>query len=414
MRIVNLQAENVKRLRAVEICPDGDIVVIAGRNSQGKTSVLDSIFWALAGASATRDTPRPIRDGEDSAQVRLDLGDLVVTRAWKGDRSTLRVDSAEGATYRSPQAMLDGLVGSLSFDPLAFSLQPDREQLATLLSLVDLPFVPAQLDAERRRLFDERTAVGRDGKALDGQLAGLPPLAEGLPTEELSLADLLAERQGAVDLQRENDECRREADGIETSVQHYINLVAQLQGQLAETQRLLGEHQTDLTAARAQVEALVDPDITLIDVKLAGLEETNRAVRAAWQRDDVARQVACARTAYDGLSAQISDLDERKAAALREARMPIDGLGFDTEGVTYRGVPFRQCSASERLRVSLAIAMAMNPKLRVIRITDGSLLDSENMRLIGEMAGDHDFQVWLEVVDESGHVGVVIEDGAVA
>lgn len=377
------------------------------------TSVLDSIWYALAGAAATKETPRPIRDGEEKAKVRLDLGELVVTRTWKGDKTQLKVESNDGASYSSPQAMLDGLVGSLSFDPLAFSQQPDREQLATLLSLVDLPFVPAQLDAERRRLFDERTAVGRDGKALEGQLAGLPESAEGIPTEELSLASLLAERQAAVDLQRENEDRRREEDGIATNVEHYINLVAQLQGQLTEAQRLLGEHQQGLTVARAQVEALVNPDITSVDVKLAGLEETNRAVRAAKQRDDVARQVAAARTAYDALSAQISDLDERKAAALREARMPIEGLGFNTEGVTYRGLPFRQCSASERLRVSLAMAMAMNPKLRVIRITDGSLLDSENMRLIGEMAGDHDFQVWLEVVDESGHVGVVIEDGSV-
>ena len=94
--------------------------------------------------------------------------------------------------------------------------------------------------------------------------------------------------------------------------------------------------------------------------------------------------------------------------------MPISGLGFDDDGVTYQGVPLKQASAAEQLRVSVAMAMALNPKVRVIRITDGSLLDSDNLALIEQMAADQDFQVWIERVDETGTVGVVIEDGQVA
>ena len=43
MKIVELRAENVKKLRAVQIKPDGSLVVIGGQNGAGKTSVLDSI-----------------------------------------------------------------------------------------------------------------------------------------------------------------------------------------------------------------------------------------------------------------------------------------------------------------------------------------------------------------------------------
>ena len=77
-------------------------------------------------------------------------------------------------------------------------------------------------------------------------------------------------------------------------------------------------------------------------------------------------------------------------------------------------MPFSQASASEQIRVSLAMAMALNPKLRVIRILDGSLLDAENLALIAEMATEHDFQVWIERVSDTSGVGVVIEDGQVA
>jgi len=93
--------------------------------------------------------------------------------------------------------------------------------------------------------------------------------------------------------------------------------------------------------------------------------------------------------------------------------MPVDGLGFGDGIVTLNDLPFEQASDAERLRVSIAIAMATNPKLRVIRIRDGSLLDEDSMKMIAEMAKDGDFQYWIERVDSTGTVGIVLEDGEV-
>ena len=61
----------------------------------------------------------------------------------------------------------------------------------------------------------------------------------------------------------------------------------------------------------------------------------------------------------------------------------------------------------------MAIAMAANPKLRVIRVQDGSLLDEEAMRILAEMAQAADYQVWIEVVQSGRSAAIVIEDGAV-
>ena len=50
VKINQLEIENVKRVKAVKIEPTANgLTVIGGRNSQGKTSVLDSIAWALGG-----------------------------------------------------------------------------------------------------------------------------------------------------------------------------------------------------------------------------------------------------------------------------------------------------------------------------------------------------------------------------
>ena len=64
------------------------------------------------------------------------------------------------------------------------------------------------------------------------------------------------------------------------------------------------------------------------------------------------------------------------------------------------------------LRVSTAVGMASNPRLRVLRIMDGSLLDEDSMKLLAEMAEAEDFQLWVEVVGDGG-VGIVMENGTI-
>ncbi len=114
MKIVQLQAENVKRLKAVEISPEGHIVEITGRNGQGKSSVLDAIWWALAAPEPRPTAPAPedmtltpaeaaellpragaVHVMVGSARARLDRGDLVAAlRAGRDRRLTLAARSA--------------------------------------------------------------------------------------------------------------------------------------------------------------------------------------------------------------------------------------------------------------------------------------------------------------------------------
>lgn len=395
MRIIKLTAENVKRLKAVEIDPDGTVQVITGRNAQGKTSVLDAIWLALGGGAASRETARPVRDGEDAAFVTIDLGDITVSRTWKGGKTNLTVTSADGAKYSSPQSVIDALVGRLSFDPLEFTRLSGREQVAALLDLVELDVDPAALAVERQRLYDLRTSTGQRVKAL----GAVPPLTPNVPETELSASELIGQIREAEDANRVVQESRHRVTAL-------TQQIADLEQQLVNARAALSvstiESQQDLV------------DVNSLHEALATIETTNRAVRANADAREKAASLAFVKGEYDGLTLQIDALDKTKAAALAKAEFPVPGLGFDDNGVTYNGVPFSQASAAEQIRVSLAMAMSLNPRLRVIRILDGSLLDAENLALITSMAADQDYQIWIERVADGSGVGVVIEDGAVA
>lgn len=404
MKIVRFTAENVKRLKAVEITPDGTMQIVAGRNAQGKSSVLDAIWLALGGGAAARATSRPVRDGEEMASVTLDLGDLVVTRDWKGDKTTLTVKSADGAKFSSPQSMLDGLVGRLSFDPLEFTRLSSTEQRDALLALVELPFVPAELDAERQRHYDTRTEIGRQGKAL----GDVPKVDKELPEAEQSASELLAEIRAAQEQERANAETERGVSIASERVAALKEQIAELTADLANWEHTF----TDRTKAVAALPKV--PDTTALESRLSGIEDSNAAIRANNRAKELAASKAKLTDDYNALTAKIDALDAKKAKGLASAKFPVEGLGFDDSGVTYQGVPFSQASSAEQIRVSLAMAMSLNPELRVVRIMDGSLLDADSLALIANMAADADYQVWIERVGDGDGVGVVIEDGAVA
>lgn len=393
MKIIELRAENVKRLKAIEIHPAEHVQVIGGRNAQGKSSVLDSIWLALGGGTAAKGTPSPIRDGEKKASVTLDLGDLTVVRSWTAKGTTLKVSAADGAAYASPQGMLDALVGRLSFDPLGFVRLPARDQLAALLDLVDLGVDLDDLARKRQDAYDRRAEIGRQGKSI-----GDVPATLDAPGEEVSASDLIGKIRDAQSLAVSQ---RAEVNAMRIAV----DKVAVLKDDLANWEMTLTGH-TVRVAGHVPI-----PDIESMEASLRTVEETNRAVRHNAQVADLAARKATLVAHYRAYSDAIAAIDTTKADALAKATFPVDGLGFDDHGVTYNGIPFSQASSAEQIRVSLAMAMAINPQLRVIRILDGSLLDADSLALIEGMARDNDYQVWIERVGDADEGAVIIEDG---
>lgn len=420
LHIVNLVAENYKRLVAVDITPDGNIVTLSGRNAQGKSSVLDAIFAALAGGEASRATKQPIRDGQDVAVVRLDLGDYIVTRRWTDDDAgSLTVETpptADGRKqkYSSPQKLLDELVGKRAFDPLAFTRMSPAEQVATLVSTVDLPFDPAELDRERAGVFDQRTEINRTVKQLEGQLAGTPKPVDGTPDVEVSAADVIAEFEKARGHNADIDNKMRSLELMQGTAERAAARVVSLEAELVEArataERAKADHEAKLAELKAGPERI---DTAEISERLQKVEQTNAAVRAGQEHRRVATQLAAKREEAARFTLELQAIDKRKSDALAAVKFPVSGLSFDESGVLYNGIPFAQASAAEQLRVSAALAMASNPQLRILQVRDGSLLDSDSMKVLTELAEQNDFQVWVEVVDESGQVGIVIEDGQV-
>ena len=417
MKILSLLAENVKGIKVVQITPDGNLVQITGPNGSGKTSVLDSIYWALAGTSNI--PAKPVRTGEHRAIVKLDLGEFTVTRRFTDAGGTSLLVEGDGKEFKSPQGVLDKLLGSLTFDPLAFSRMSPKQQLEQLKGMVKLEVDVDLLDTQNLRDFAERTEVNRTVKSLNERTATLfARMNPSLPKEPIDTDALLAQLEGAADF---NASIERERHSRAARLAEVERMRSSATGKRQQAEELLLAANLLEETAQREVESLnaLQPLSELRNTS-AIRDEFDKArainVGIAANNDYLVAKATeeAARKAAQALTDRMEDRNRAKAAAIAAAKMPVEGLSFGDGMVLYNGLPFEQASSAEQLRVSVAIAMAGNPKLRVLRIQDGSLLDEKSLALIAAMAAENDMQVWIEQVDTSGMVGIFMQEGEVA
>ena len=463
MKIVRLSSSNVKRLSAVEVtpAPDGSLVTIGGKNGAGKSSVLDSIAYALGGNDLV--PTQPIRTGQSEAKVTVDLGDYIVIRRFHREhlecdcnpnvgeqtvgfkhtdvcssrkfgptKSVLVVTNRDGAKYPSPQALLDKLYGKLTFDPLAFSREKPPAQNEILRRLVNLDFT--LVNGQRKALFDSRAMDKKTLAISEGRLAGLPkpPTPQGVyETTQTPIDEITAEVKRGSDLQKLAEKADRalsevvqKGKELERSREIAMNKLRELERQILEATKDLKSVDDALKAQETEVRLAAEafeatkaavPDFQVLDTRLKEIDLANTHARQNAAYLDLEEEVKNWQMMIAEQTKNIEKIDADKETALRSAIFPVAGLGLTDEGVTFEGLPLAEVAASVQLRVSIAIGIALNPTLKVLLIRNGNLLDDDSLKLVAAQAAEAEAQVWLEwVTSDAGDVSVMLEDGHVA
>jgi DNA repair exonuclease SbcCD ATPase subunit len=419
MNILHLEINDLKRISAIEIDPATEkTVILTGDNGQGKSSVLDGILLALSNTGLDD----PIRHGRPAANIKLTLGadkaEYLLERKITKKGSYLTLTTAEGLPVQKAQTFLNGLLGNYAFDPLEFTRLKPRDQVEALKAAAGLDF--SELDAKRAEFYAFRTQVGRDGKEAAAQLTAVPEPAEGVPSEEVSAAELVGTLS---DLESKScafvDE-HAKAEGIKDRHTKASAAVADLKARLAAAQ----EEEQEISALyieqlqrvnEAKEAAPTDEQITEARNAIAKVDETNRAVRQARKHKELSERVTKLRSEYATLDRRIEEIDIEKSNAIKEAALPIDGLELTDEGVLMNGVFFSQLSTAEQIRISALVAMSQNPDLRIILIREGALMNSANLKMLSGLAAERSYQLWIERFQEApGNEGLHIEDGAIA
>ena len=407
MKIINLKSKNIKGIKAIDITPKDDVVIISGKNGAGKTSALDSIWYVLCWKAGAKETPMPIRKGEKEAEGEVTLCEdlspeelasgkipevlFIVNRVWKANGDTqLKVTNGKGLKYTTPQKLLDDFIGYLSFDPRLFSQMKGREQRQVLIDLTG--FDTTEIEKRIAFLYDQRLEKGREVKLLTGNREEIT--IEDLPEELISIADISNELQEAIMINTKIGDAIRNKEQALKEIERLNNLIASCEEYL-------------LLNTEIPIDSLKE--------KLTESQAINEQIKARDRNRIADRKENKAKNEYSDFTREINDQIKIMEDGLKENwhKVPDQKLSLTEDGIAYDGTPYSQIAYYEQLILCIKIGMTLNPKLKVLRISDWTLLDNRSKEVVRQMAREFGYQIWAEEVDETGMIGFYIEEGEV-
>ena len=421
VKITSFEAENVKRVKAVQLSPAADgLTVIGGRNNQGKTSVLDAIAWALAGnkrrpSAAKRDGAA----GEPFMKVELSNG-LVVER--KGEAGRLKVTDPAGG--KSGQALLDGFVEQLALDLPRFMAMGDAQKADELLKIIGVGDELAELEAREEADYNRRLAIGQMAKQKRGAADELPSYPDA-PSEPVSAYELIREQQEMLarngENQRKRQEASRIAGDLATAKEELKRLEARADELRCKWQEALGNCdaqailtgnlERDLETACKTAEQLRDESTAEIEASIAAVDEVNAKVRANAAKAAAEAEAAELEGQYDDLTAAIERTRADKRRLLEGAGMPLPGLSVDAGRLAYNGRLWDSMSGSDQLKVATAIVRKLKPDCGFVLVDKLEQMDPQTLAEFGAWCEAEGLQVIGTRVGTGDECSIVIEDG---
>lgn len=418
-RLVRAEVQNVLGIRLAEVkfSPDGGLIVVGGENGAGKSSLLDALRWALDGSKPKG--KELLRHGSDKGTVVIELaGEVVEIRRSVTEKGAyVKVTGENGADIKAPQKVLDALVGTFGIDPTEFLTLNDEQQAKRVQEVMGVDFT--DLDAKHKQLYDERTNWNRRVRDADGELRNCPRPDPSDPTEEVVLSTLLEEIAEAEEWERslkkdeaEIAELRADAASINTEIDQLEKRIKELttqRAQIVELEKTLKEKFESCGPTLAETQDN-GSDSASLRAKLANAESINARVAVAKRRAEAEEKVRKLGIEAEKVDKELENVQAERAKRIAEAPLSIDGVDIRDGAVYYNGSPLSEASDGQRLRVAFEIAAAGNPKLKIMFLRHGALLDSKNRKTVSELAQERGYTVVMEVVGTSG-IDVFIEDG---
>lgn len=409
VKIAALEAENVKRIKAVALTPSPTgLTVVGGNNNQGKTSVLDALAWALGGEKF-RPTAA-VRDGALAPpHLKVILSNGVVVER-KGKNSSLTVTDPTG--QRSGQQLLNAFVEPLALDLPRFMQASDKDKADTLLNIIGVGDALTGLDREIKALYDRRTVIGQIGAQKRHTAEELTEYPDA-PSEPVSAIELIQQQQEILLHNADNQRKRMKLAQLEEQEKQLGRRVQELSQELEMVEHQLTAVQQDVQDATKTVAQLQDESTTELEQSIRNVEEINRQVSANLAKSKAQDEAERYAQEYTALTEQIKAKRTARMDLLNGADLPLTGLGVEDGSLTYNGKHWQDMSGSDQLRVATAIVRRLNPDCGFVLLDKLEQMDLATLAEFGSWLQAEGLQAIATRVSTGGECQIIIEDGRV-
>ena len=272
MKISKIKITNLFGIKELEL--DGKSVEVSGNNGLGKTSILDSIRYALKNSS-NRDYI--VRNGETEGEIYIetDTG-LTIDRKKRTNSSDYKSIKNNGAEVNSPESFLKDIFTEMQLNPVEFSQMTKQEQNRAILDLIEFDWdinwikekfgeIPEGVDysqnilqvlndiqAENGVYYQKRQDINREKR---NKLAFIEDISKDIPenynAEKWEKFDLTAKLKELMQIKEDNNKIEE----AKTFIKNYDNKV---KGYEAEKQIAIAAEEKNIQIEKENLQKSIE------------------------------------------------------------------------------------------------------------------------------------------------------------
>lgn len=404
MKIQNLKIKNFKVIDEEQIDLQGRSVFLLGPNGVGKSSIIEAAFGQMPG--------EPLKHLASKGEVSIELSDKDGVKykctfkfSKTNQKPSLTIEDENGEVVKKPATVFSELFNITDFDIDSFLRLSTTKQIDQIKNLSGIDW--SDIDAEYKKLYDERTFKNRKSDELSKKLTGTT-FSKDLKPYPQSVDELLKKYEIA---NNANDTHRRgelALSDIESKIKSKIDEIESLKLKILSIE---AEVDSCNVKKKEIIEWLKENPLVSTD----GIKEEIDKAKSHNEAYSKNEQVRALKNDLEGLTFEILDIEKRmsdikelKRKQLIEAqqlgKIPVKGLSIDEDSTELRidGIPFDQVNTAKKIIAGLEIQAALlsDGKVRIARF-DGSLLDNKSLSEVLEWAKSKDIQLFIEMVERN-------------
>lgn len=304
MKISKIKIKNLFGITEQSL--DGKSIEISGSNGVGKTSILDSIRYALENSS---DREYIIKNGENEGEILIetDTG-ISINRKKRAQSSDYKSIKNNGEDIQSPESFLREIFTPMQLNPLEFCSMSKQEQNRVILDLIDFKWdlnwikekfgeIPQGINYEQNILqilndiqsenspyFKSRQDVNRD---IRNNMAFIEDITKDIPSnynaKKWEEFDLTAKLKELMEIRQKNSK-------VEEAKQYISTYENKLKGYEAEKEIAISAEEKNIANERESLKTSIErmkSQIIAAEDKLKGLDKTledkKKIVELEWQ-----------------------------------------------------------------------------------------------------------------------------------
>jgi predicted ATP-dependent endonuclease of OLD family len=406
MKIQRVKIKNFRNIEDIQSDINGSNILLIGENTRGKSNFIKAIETALGITShAAID---PIMHGKEDANIEVVLGEdgkeykFEVKFESGSDRPMITVTTPEGV-FSKAKSTIGSIVGEIEFDVDEFVEMSDsdrgrKDQVEIVKSFLD-PEIREQINEFEKlvqRYYEERTDINRSIKAIEGFIQK--------STIDEHTAILYGTTIDTTEIQERLTRAVKQSENIakaEEKCRSYRSLIDSNKALIAKLQLEIdqAEESLDKIGAWLKTNPQVDKD--------GIMEELNHANAHNARCKDVEsyvshlRELKSLKEDSENLTIKVETVRQSITDTIREIDMPVEGLSFEGDQLTYHGRPVNKntMSTSEIMMLGVQLKIAKNPNAHVIFIQRGESMGTEKLRDLQKMASEYNYQIIMEQME---------------